>query len=659
MIKIGVDTGGTFTDFVFKKDGKWQILKVLSTPDDPSKAVLKGLRIIGGKNRDITHGSTVATNTVLERKGAKTAFITNEGFEDIIYIGRQERKELYNLFYKRPPNLIPEELRFGIKCRINAKGEIIQDLREEDIQLVIEKLKKHKVESVAVSFLFSFLNPEHEKIFKKRLLSEGFYVSVSHEIVPEFREYERSITTVINSYVMPKMDRYLKNIKSSISENDKFRIIQSNGGVISPETASKEPVRTVLSGPAGGVVGALTLGKKISKEKLITFDMGGTSTDVSLINREVPFSTELKISDYPLKIPVIDIHTVGAGGGSIAYLDEGGSLNVGPESAGADPGPVCYGKGENLTVTDANLYLGRLIPEYFLGGNMELDIDRVNFYFDYYSKKWRIEPLKLAEGILQIANIKMEKAIRVISVERGYDPREFSLFTFGGAGGLHASFLAENLKIPEVIVPKNPGIFSAFGMLMADVIKDYSLTVMINGNKQDLPHIEKIFEMLEKKAFDELISEGIDKNSVRLDRYMDLRYKGQSFEIVIPFSENFIEEFHKEHKRIYGYRSDKDIEIVNLRVRAVGKTEKPDIEKIEIGMEKPEEDSLISYKEVIFEGKKIKTAVYNRENLKAGNVVKGPSVIVEYSSTVVVPPLFEAYVDNYGNLILKNNDGKK
>jgi N-methylhydantoinase A len=654
VIKIGVDTGGTFTDFIFRKDGRWNVLKVLSTPDNPSKAVLEGLKKIGGEKRDITHGSTVATNAVLERKGAKTAFITNEGFEDIIYIGRQERKELYNLFYRRPPHLVPPELRFGLKCRVNAKGEIIQDLNEKDISSLAKKLKKNKVRSVAVSFLFSFLNPEHEKMLKENLIREGFYVSVSHEIVPEFREYERSITTVINSYVMPKMDSYLRDIQKNISKDDRFRVIQSNGGVISPETASKEPVRTVLSGPAGGVVGAYVTGKKIGKEKLITFDMGGTSTDVSLINKQIPFSTESKISDFPIKIPVIDIHTVGAGGGSIAYLDEGGSLNVGPESAGADPGPVCYGKGEKLTVTDANLYLGRLIPEYFLGGNMELDIDRLNFYFDYYSKQWKIEPVKLAEGIVHIANIKMEKAIRVISVEKGYDPREFSLFTFGGAGGLHASFLAESLDIPEVIIPRNPGIFSAFGMLMADVVKDYSLTVMMQGKKQELPHLKKIFEILEKKAFEELVAEGIRKEDIKLYRYMDLRYSGQSFEVVIPFSDNFIEDFHKEHHRIYGYKADRQVEIVNIRVRAVGKTDKPEIEKIEEGNKEPAEESLIIYREVIFNGRKTKTPVYNREKLKAGNTIRGPAVVIEYSSTVVVPPSSKAYVDNYGNLIIKS-----
>ncbi len=652
MIKIGVDTGGTFTDFVYLKNGKWEIFKVLSTPEDPSNAVLEGLKKIGGQKRDITHGTTVATNAVLERKGAKTAFVTNKGFEDIIYIGRQNRKDLYDLTYKRPPPLIPADLRFGIDCRVDSKGEIIKDLEEKQITDLIEIIKTKNVQSVAVCFLFSFLNPEHENILKERLETEGFYVSVSNQIVPEFREYERASTTVVNSYVMPKMERYLKKIRRNIPDTDRFRVIQSNGGIISPETASSEPVRTVLSGPAGGVIGAFFVGQTVGRKKLITFDMGGTSTDVSLIDEKIPFTTESSISDFPLKIPVIDIHTVGAGGGSIAYLDEGGSLNVGPESAGANPGPVCYGKGEKLTVTDANLFLGRLIPDFFLSGSMELDTDRLNYYFDHYSKKWNIPPESLAEGILKIANTKMERAIRVISVERGHNPKDFSLFTYGGAGGLHAAFLARNLKIPEVIIPKNPGIFSAFGMLLSDVVKDYSLTVMIKADYSKRQHIKKMFLQLEKKAFDDLLREGIDKNDIYIDRYLDMRYKGQSFELIIPYSENFIDDFHKTHQKIYGYKTDKDVEIVNIRIRATGKTEKPALERIEKGEVDPE-DALIRWDYVYFDGKKIKTMVLSREKLKAGNRVKGPAIIVEYSSTTVISPFSECYVDDYGNLILK------
>ncbi|WP_456384159.1 hydantoinase/oxoprolinase family protein [Persephonella sp.] len=653
MVKVGVDTGGTFTDFVFVENGRWNILKVLSTPDDPSRAVLKGLKKIEGR-KDITHGSTVATNAVLEGKGAKTAFITNKGFEDIIYIGRQERKKLYDLFYRRPQPLVPENLRIGIDCRVNSRGEILKSPDEKQLKQVVSYLKEQNVESVAVVFLFSFLNPEHEKIVKETLEKEGFYVSASYQIVPEFREYERASTTVVNSYVMPKMDRYIKNIQENLKEGEKFRIIQSNGGVISPDTARKEPVRTVLSGPAGGVVGAYAVGKIIGKTKLITFDMGGTSTDVSLINGKLPFSTEATIRQMPVKVPVIDIHTVGAGGGSIAYLDSGGSLNVGPESAGADPGPVCYGKGERLTVTDANLFAGRLVPEYFLGGNMELDINRLETFFTLYSQDWKIPPEKLAEGILQIANIKMERAIRVISIEKGYNPAEFSLFTFGGAGGLHAAFLARNLSIPEVIVSVNPGIFSAFGMLMADVVKDYSLTVMTLASDKEMEHIERSFRVLEEKAVSDMMEEGFTEQQIKIERFADLRYRGQSFEIIVPFSRNMKEEFHRLHEKIYGYsRPDRDVEVVNIRLRATGEREKPVIGRIKEGDKKPPTEALAGEKDVLFDGKRYKTKIYRREKLLAGNVVDGPAVIVEYSSTTVIPPFATAYVDEYGNIRIK------
>ncbi|WP_457640028.1 hydantoinase/oxoprolinase family protein [Persephonella sp.] len=654
MVKVGIDTGGTFTDFVYSINGKWKVLKVLSTPADPSEAVLTGLKKIKADRFDVTHGSTVATNAVLERKGAKTAFITNRGFEDIIYIGRQSRKRLYDLHYRRPKPLVPEELRIGLDCRVNSKGEIIKKLNREEVVQTARQLKEKGVEAVAVSLLFSFLNPEHEKEIKEVFKHHGFYVSVSHEIVPEFREFERSSTTVINSYVMPKMEKYISRIQKKLPEGSRFRIIQSNGGVISPETAKKEPVRTVLSGPAGGVVGAYTVGKAVGKTKLITFDMGGTSTDVSLIDGSIPFSTDTEIEGMPIKVPVIDIHTVGAGGGSIAYLDEGGALNVGPESAGADPGPVCYGRGEKLTVTDANLLLGRLQPEFFLGGNMKLHTDRLKRYFEKYSSEWEIPPVQLAEGILNIANTKMERAVRVISIEKGYNPKEFALFTYGGAGGLHAAFLARNLSIPEVIVPENPGIFSAFGMLMADVIKDYSLTVMYTAGSKAESHIEKMFALLEERAVKDMENEGFKRENIHLEKMLDLRYKGQSFEIVVPFAHNFVESFHIKHRHIYGYsRPDRPVEVVNIRVRAVGEREKPVLKKYQLESEKIPDTAVLTRKELIFEGKKYKTVILDRKRLNAGNIIKGPAVIVEYSSTTVVPPFAEAHIDQYRNIIIK------
>ncbi|GAB6076038.1 hydantoinase/oxoprolinase family protein [Desulfurobacterium crinifex] len=655
MVIIGVDTGGTFTDFIYKDGDKWGVFKTLSTPENPAKAVLYGIeKIAKDKPKNITHGSTVATNAVLERKGAKTAFITNKGFEDILFIGRQNREKLYDLHYRKNPPLVPEELSFGVKGRIIYTGEEIEKLNEAEIEEVAKILKEKGVESVAVSFLFSFLNPEHEEIVEKVLKKYGFEVSISSKIVPEFREYERSSTSVINAYVMPKMKGYISFLENHLSKEDRLRIMQSNGGVISSETVKEQPVRTILSGPAGGVVGAWKIGKLAGYEKLITFDMGGTSTDVSLIDGKPIITTESKIEGYPVKVPVIDIHTVGAGGGSIARIDSGGALTVGPESAGADPGPICYGKGEEITITDANLFLGRLVPDYFLGGNMKLNYERIVPYFEEMAKKVGITPLELAEGILTIANTKMEKAIRVISVERGYDPQEFSLFSFGGAGGLHAAFLAKMLNIPRVIVPQNPGILSAMGMVLSDIVKDYSLTVMLTGKSVNRKNIERFFKVLEERAVEDLKREGISENKIKVEKYLDMRYKGQSFELIVPFVDDFIKAFHNEHERVYGYSNrNREAEVVNVRIRAIGETEKPELKKFNFVSEKVPEGALLEKRKVYFDGKWTETSVYDREKLLPGNRIEGAAIVVEYSSTTVIPPFAKAFVDEYKNLVIE------
>ncbi len=656
MVIVGVDTGGTFTDFIYLKNGKWQVLKILSTPQNPAEAVLKGLSEIGGEERRITHGTTVATNAVLERKGAKTAFITNKGFEDLLEIGRQNREELYSFRVKKVKHLVPEELTFGLSCRLNSKGKHVETLKEEEVEELVEKLKLLGVESVAVSFLFSFLNPEGEIKVKETLEREGFSVSVSSEIVPEFREFERASTTVVNAYVMPKMKGYIGFLAENLEEKDTLKIMQSNGGVISPETAVKEPVRTVLSGPAGGVVGAWKVGKLAGFEKLITFDMGGTSTDVSLIDGRPQLSVESKISGLPIKVPVIEIHTVGAGGGSIAWVDSGGALQVGPESAGADPGPICYGKGERITVTDANLFLGRLDPEHFLGGRMELHPERLKPYFEEMAKRLGITSIELAEGILEIANTKMAKALRVISVERGYDPEEFTLLSFGGAGGMHSAYLARELSIPRVLIPKNPGILSALGMVLSDVVKDYSRTVMLKEEEATAETLEEHFKELEERAKAEMEKEGFE-GELLLERHLDLRYRGQSFEITVPYSEKFKESFEKAHEKLYGYRHSRDVEVVNVRLRAVGITEKPSFEPMKECGEGFPEGALLKCRKVYFDGEWVETPVIDREKLLPGHEFKGPAVIVEYSSTTVVPPFAEVRVDSFGNLILEVKNG--
>ena len=508
---------------------------------------------------------------------------------------------------------------------------------------------------MAVSFLFSFLNPEDEELVEKVLKEKGFFVSLSSRIVPEFREYERASTTVINAYVMPKMKSYVSFLKKNLNKKDKFRIMQSNGGVISAETVMEQPVRTILSGPAGGVAGAWKIGKLAGYEKLITFDMGGTSTDVSLIDGKPTVTTEAKIEGYPIKVPVIDIHTVGAGGGSIARVDAGGALTVGPESAGALPGPISYDRGgDRITITDANLFLGRLIPHRFLGGRMKLNEKKLLPFFEEMAEKLKLTPLELAEGILEVANIKMEKAIRAISIERGYDPKDFSLFSFGGAGGLHAAYLAALLGIPRVIVPPNPGALSALGMVLSDIVRDYSLTVMLSGESLKKESLERFFKVLEEKAKEELKTEGIPEEKQKLERYVDLRYKGQSFEITVPFSDNFVETFHREHERLYGYaHKGRPIELVNVRVRAIGETEKPEIKRAETFSERIPEGALLEVRKVYFEGKWLDTPVYDREKLLPGNKIKGPAILVEYSSTIVIPPFATCSVDGFKNLVIE------
>ncbi len=651
---VGVDTGGTFTDFIYKFEKGWGVHKLLSSPANPAESLLKGLNnVISGSNYKIVHGSTVATNAILERKGAYTAFITNKGFEDIIEIGRQNRTQLYNLNYKRNPQLVPKELRFGIDCRIDSQGSVVKEIDDSEIEYLLRVFEKIKPASIAVCFLFSYLNPKHELAVYEGLSSLDVPISLSHKILSEFREYERASTTIINAYVSPKMKRYIKNIIEETKGNE-LRIMQSNGGSISADVAMRESVRTILSGPAGGVVGAFEIGKTAGYTRLITFDMGGTSTDVALIDNALPLTFESQIADFPVKVPMIDIHTVGAGGGSIAYIDRGDSLKVGPESAGADPGPICYGKGENITVTDANLYLGRIVPEYFLGGNMVINKERIIPFFKSMAKKIGLTEIELAQGILDVANSSMEKAIRVISVEKGFDPREFTLFSFGGAGGMHAAFLAKLLHIPKVFIPKNPGILSAIGMLMADIIKDYSLTVMLDSQNTDYDSITRLFSDLDNQGVDDLKKEGIEDKDIIIEHYIDMRYFGQSYEIMVPFDENYQEAFHNLHEKNYGYCDrSKNTEIVNIRVRARGIPQKPEFDTLECSKKTIDHQAILDVKDVVFDSRFYKTKIINRDLLKCGNVIEGSAIIVEYSSTISIPPDCSAVVDKFGNIIIE------
>lgn len=660
MLIIGVDTGGTFTDFIWQ-DGELQgVHKRLSTPRNPAEAVLAGLREVAGDNPfQLVHGSTVATNALLEKKGARTALITNKGFEDIIEIARQNRPNLYDLDVKKVPPLVPQRDRFGIPGRVDHDGCIIEEVSSEELAPLLEILTGEQVESIAVSLLFSFNNPTHELLVEKVLSPLGLPISLSHQTLAEFREYERTSTTLINAYVSPKMDTYLGELEEQ-SGAETFRIMQSNGGSISAATARRESVRTILSGPAGGAVGAAVIGKQSAQPKLITFDMGGTSTDVSLIDGQLPLTTESTIAGYPVKVPMIDIHTVGAGGGSIARLDRGGSLQVGPESAGADPGPICYGKGDQLTVTDVNLYLGRLIPDHFLGGGMQLDVAKVRQKVESFAAELQLDPVETAEGVLAVANTTMERAIRTISVERGHDPREFCLFSFGGAGGMHAVELAKLLQIPRVMIPTSPGILSAYGMLQADVVKDYSRTVMLSEAETDYDKLHELLKPLADQARRDLVAEGVGAERIELQPMLDMRYVGQSFELLVDLDEDFVAGFHRRHRQAYGYCNVQNrVEIVNLRLRAFGRPEhRRDIE-LPKGELDPLPEARLGSKPVIFSGTGYESSVFDRALLQAGNRIVGPAILVEYSSTIVVPPGWQLEVDPYGHLLMEVQEGAK
>jgi N-methylhydantoinase A len=649
---IGVDTGGTFTDFICNNEQGWQVFKTLSTPNDPAEAVVKGITLLAGeKTGRVVHGSTVATNAILEAKWARTALVSTRGFKDIMEIGRQNRSRLYEFNYVKNLPVVAPELSFEIGGRISAGGRELESFDKTEAREIARLISSSGVQSVAVCLLFSFLNPAHEILMGQILEEFGLEVSLSHQILAEFREYERASTTVINACVLPVMKTYLQRMAGDLSGH-RLSVMQSNGGRISVATAGREPVRTILSGPAGGVVGAAAVGKKAGFKRLITFDMGGTSTDVALINGVLPLSTETVIEGFPVKVPMLDIHTVGAGGGSIARIDSGGALQIGPESAGAIPGPVCYGKGEEITVTDANLFLGRLVPEFFLGGEMRLDSERTRERMKVLAADLKLSPVELAEGICTVANTIMAGAIRVISVERGYDPRDFTLFAFGGAGAMHAVFLARLIGIPRVMVPKNPGILSALGMLMADFIKDYSLTVMLK-DVNDLSALRNCFRDLEARAGRDLLAEGIREDRIILEPYLDMRYQGQSYELMLAFTDDYLAEFHCCHEQRYGYANpERKVEIVNIRLRARGTEDNiylPESAYAGTGIDKA---AFLGESRMIFEQQSYPANIYDRERLAYGNCLTGPAIVAEYSATTVLPPGSKAVVDAFSNLVI-------
>jgi N-methylhydantoinase A len=661
-----VDVGGTFTDFVVVIDDGLQVHKE-PTSRPQHEAVVTGLDQMGvAADAPVVHGTTAATNALLERRGARTALVTTEGFADVLAIGRQNRPDLYDLQADsgRPAPLVPEARRHEVPERLSAEGNVLTPLDEAAVRRVAATMAEQEVESVALVFLFSYRNSEHEERAAEILAEElpDVPVTRSSALLPEYREYERTATTVVNAYVRPQVARYLGKLDAALGSRS-VRVMQSNGGTIGLDTAADEAARLALSGPAGGVVGVLGVARRAldtDAPRLMTLDMGGTSADVALCDGDVPRTTEHTIADLPLRLPATDIHTVGAGGGSIAHIDAGGSLRVGPESAGAEPGPVCYGRGgTEPTVTDAHLVLGRLHPDHVLGGADTLDMapDAAREAVAELGETVGLSPEETALGILRVANATMERALRRVSVERGHDPRDYTLVPFGGAGPLHAVALAEALGMRRVLVPPTPGVLSALGLLMADVVYDTARAILSPADALvDDP--SPLADAADAAAGD-VRATLADHGTPQLGLELDLRYEGQSYEISVPINtpligaavEVAVQAFHERHRERYGHADpDEPVEVVALRVR--GRVETP---PVSLPREPETNQSLdaavLDERPVWFDATEpTSTTAYDRTALHHGHTLDGPAVLHQYDTTIVVPPDWHASVDAWQNV---------
>jgi N-methylhydantoinase A len=703
-MRVGVDTGGTFTDCVVADARGLRIIKVFSgapaSPDDASLAIVDGIsRLItqsSSSSIDIVHGTTVGTNSLLERRGARVALVTTHGFEDLIEIGRQARPRLYDLDVRRDPPLVPRQRRFGVRERAAPDGGVLVRPSIPDLRRLRDRIHRSGAESVAVCLLFSYSNPANELMVWRTLRKLKLPLSISHQILPEFREYERLSTTTINAYLMPSIGSYLSRLEKEAVKKFVFKsetsrpagarrqgvrvfVMESSGGITTARQAAREPVRTILSGPTGGVAAAVRLARRLGIRQAISFDMGGTSTDVCLFEGRARITNETTLAGLPVAVPVMDVHSVGSGGGSLARMDRGGALRVGPESAGASPGPVCYGRGGcRPTVTDANLILGRIDPEHFLGGAFRLDLQAAEKAFRTFIRPEGNESgasrgvfrstLELARGIVAVANSKMERALRVISVERGHDPRDFSLICFGGAGGLHAADLARSLGLTSIIVPPNPGAFSALGILFSDVVKDVSLSVLMpvpsqtaRGRSAAFTHffnsLARRFQQIERAAREELRRNHFPPRRIQIERQVEVRFACQSYELTVPFSRRFPADFKRLHEKAYGYtHGDKPLELVNLRLRLtvpVATHRLP--RRAARRFNQRVDNGLLKEKNVWFGNRFHRTPLYERSLLHSGMRFYGPAVVAEYSSTTVVPPGYRCRVDRDLNLVLTDD----
>lgn len=678
--RIGVDSGGTFTDVCLFNDetGQLSIWKVSSTPDDPSRGIVEGvaegLETVGGKPEEVSflgHGTTVATNALIELRGVKTGLLTTDGFSDLLEIGRQKRPSLYDMFAEKPETLVSRDLRFGIAERIRADGTVETVLDEEQVRGALRTMKENDVRAVAICLLYGFLNTEHEQRvldIVREEMPEAF-VSASHAVAPEFREFERMSTTVVNAYLGPVMQRYIRRLKTRLEELNLTiapQLTQSNGGVIGFDAAADLPVRTVLSGPSTGVVAAQAIGKLSGFSNIITFDVGGTSSDVALLqNGTCGLTGEASVHGYPIKAPMLDIHTVGAGGGSIAFVDSGGLLKVGPRSAGANPGPVCYGLGNTEpTVTDANIALQTLNPTEILGGRMKVQRELAVEAIQRLAEKLGLGVMETAQGILSVVSANMAKAIRVISVQRGYDPRDYALMAFGGAGPLHAARLARELDMSHVIIPLTPGTLCAMGLLLTDLRADFAMSRLLRHDEDAVPELLAGFRELEERAVAWFNSEDLSEDRRVVNRTVDMRYAGQNYELsvnvpagplTIQTLEALKEGFEAAHRQRFGFIAEGEpVQLVTMRVEAVGLVPRAQLTRHEDAGHDASA-AIIGRRDVYMpeaEGM-VSCPVYDRGLLKAGNTFAGPAIVEQMDATTVILPGMEATVDSYLNIILK------
>lgn len=652
---LGVDTGGTFTDFVLVRDGQLRIHKVLSTPGRPEQAILQGIDELGLGEQiaqgqlAIVHGSTVATNAALERKGVPTLYVTNRGLADVLSIGRQTRKALYDLTPEIPEVPVAAALCLEVGARLSAHGERLEALSAADIEHLKTAIATHRPQAVAINLLYSFIDDSDERALEEAC-PEGVFVSRSSFVLPEYGEYERGIATWLNAYLGPRVQGYLQRLAAAVAPCP-LGVMQSSGGTIDARQAGQRAVNLLLSGPAGGLAAARFIARlragEGQPEPLLTFDMGGTSTDVAMIIDQLQLTNQGRLGPYPVAVPMVDMHTIGAGGGSIASVDAGGLLQVGPESAGADPGPACYGKGgTRVTVTDANAYLGRLRPEYFLGGAMALDRLAAERVMDELAAALNLSPLETALGVIRLANEHMAAALRVISVQRGHNPVDFRLCCFGGAGGLHVCALAEELGMRRALIPVHGGVLSALGMLVAPRERQLSRSWQKPAADCSEAELEAVFALLAEDGRQQLVSEGVAAADITAQYSLDLRYFGQSFSINLPYQSlaGMSEAFHRAHERRYGHRLPIAVEVVNVRVQVTARAEPLALPVIAGHPASP--------LQVVDLPQLGETAIYRRDRLGAGQTIAGPALIVEQVSTTLVAPGWTLSVDLWGNLLL-------